>query len=195
MDIKRYLSLLLPMLAAALGIGNALAGPVEANQAEIAARKATAKGNAFASTQVHPAGTRFTITAIHPESAFYGYFYSKFYGKIATAADCTSGISRGIEYETSGSRAGYYSACFYLDGDSFEYFIYGFKFDLVGTTNPPPPSTSTSPSATYSNGTLVLKRMELDAGSSGKSYYDIVLKLQSQSSPPAFSVDSAVPSQ
>ncbi|MBI5936733.1 MAG: hypothetical protein HY850_02680 [Betaproteobacteria bacterium] len=196
MDIKRYLSLLLLILATASGIGNALGGNIEAKQAEMSARKANAKGNSFAaSTVVYPAGTKFTITAIHPDSAFYSYFYSTFYGKTATAADCASGATHGIEYETSGSRVGYYSACFYLDGDGFEYFIWGFKFNLVTTTTTPPPSGSTTPSATYSNGTLVLKRMELDSGSLGKSYYDVVLKLQPVANPTAFSVDSAVPSQ
>lgn len=195
MHIKRYLSLLLLVSAIPLGAGNALGGNIEAKQAEMSARKANAKGNAFASTVVHPAGTKFTITAIHPDSYLYPYFYSTYYGKTATAADCVSGVTHGIEYETSGSRVGYYSACFYLDGDNREHFIWGFKFNLVTTTTTPPPSTSTTPSATYSNGTLVLKRMELDSGSLGKSYYDVVLKLQPVANPTAFSVDSAVPSQ
>lgn len=189
MNVMQYFNLSLFMVALTSGIGNALAGPVETKQAEIAARTAEAKGNAFASTQVYPAGTRFTITAIHSASPWYSDFYSTFYGKTATAADCVSGVSHGIEYETSeSSRAGYYTACFYLDGDSFEYFVYGFKFDLVTTTTPPP--ASTSPSATFSNGTLTLKRMSL-----GGSYYDVVLKLVSQTSPLEFSVESAVPSQ
>ena len=182
------------LLCLAFGSAAVRAEAVDANQAEQSAKRADPKGNSFASTQVYPAGTRFPITEIHPASSWYSYFYSPFYGKSATAVDCSSGINNGIEYEDSGSRIGYYSACFYLDGDSTEYFVYGFKFSLLSTTTPTPVGSST-PTATYSNGTLVLKRMAMDDGAAGTTYYDVVLTLVLSSSPLAFTVDSVVQSK
>lgn len=191
MSMKVYSYLCLLILSSISGICVAQGSFDSANQSELTAKRAAVGDNSFAATVVYPAGTKFTITAIHPDSAFYSNFYSTFYGKTATAADCSSGITHGIEFETTGSRAGYYSACFYLDGDSFEYFVYGFKFSLISPT-PTPTPTSTEPSATFSNGTLILKRMEVDAGAQGKTYYDVTLTLKAQSAPVAFTVDSVV---
>lgn len=216
---------------------------IDAKRDDMAAKKAEAIGNSFAGATIYAAGTRFTITQIHPNSAWYSSFNSIFSGKNATAVDCSDGFAHGIEEET-GSRAGYYSGCFYLDGNSFEYYVYGFKFRLIAPTLAPicispqilqngqcvtptptcyspqilqngqcvtPTPTCTSPQvlqngqcvtpttttsgATYSNGVLTIKRMEVDSGALGKTYYDVTMTLKALSNPLTFVVDSAVPAK
>jgi hypothetical protein len=137
-------------------------------------KTATAKA---ISTNVHPNGTQFYITSIHPESAWYGD--PIFNGKLLTATTCTDDTTTyGINYLTSASsRAGWYDACFYMQGNSSQYYVYGFNFSLstgsVGTT--PPPITTTSNTATYVNGVLSIPRLEV-SGPFGNVYYKIELE-------------------
>lgn len=49
--------------------------------------------------------------------------------------------------------------------------------------------------ATYSNGALTIKRLEVDAGVFGKIYYDVTMRMQMNSNPPTLTVDTAVQSK
>jgi hypothetical protein len=272
-------------LVLASNICAAQGSSVDAIRSDIATRKAE-MGNLFAgiiSDVVHPVGTRFTITALHPAGA---QLLSTFAGKVATAATCTgdyAGVTDpGINILTGGSRVGYYDACFYLDGDSRQYYVYGFLFNLVNSTPTPtctspqvlqngqcvtptptcyspqvlengqcvtpaptcyspqvlqngqcvtltptctssqilqngqcvtltptctspqvlqdgkcvtPTPTTTTSGATYSNGILTIKRLEIDNGALGKTYYDVTMTLKALSNPLTFVVDSAVPAK
>jgi len=145
---KAMLSIILSGLLV-IANGWVSASEVDNNQRDVAAMK-TARGVSsqgtgqgyFASTMVYPAGTKFVLSDIHTDSAWYSRS-SELVGKQATAVDCESGITRGIELET-GEKSGWYSGCFKLDGDSFEHFIYGFKFVLSTPTTVVPPTTSAS---------------------------------------------------
>lgn len=201
-------------------------GGGDANRTDLAARKAESTGNIFASTistVVHPVGTKFIITAVHSSSA---WTLSDFSGQVATATTCSGSMAGasdpGISIITYGDRKDYYMGCFYLAGDSFQYFVYGFKFTLVNSTPTPPPvvtapvvtapvvttpvvttpvvttpptSTPTAAGATYSNGVLTIKSLAVDAGVLGKTYYDVTMTLKALSNPLTFTVDSAVPSK
>jgi len=202
----------------------------DANLTDFAAKKAETAGNIFSDTIiskiVYPVGTQFYITAIHPGSA---WTLSPFSGKVATASTCTGALAGatdpGISILTYGDRKGYYVSCFYLAGNAFQYFIYGFKFSLANSTptcnspqilqngqcvtptptcispqilqngqcvTPTPPSTPSS--ATYSNGTLVIKGLAVD-GAHGRNYYNVTMRLKAFSNPLAFTVDLAEPSK
>jgi len=39
---------------------------------------------------------------------------------------------------------------------------------------------------------LTIKRLEVDAGVFGKTYYDVTMKMQANSNPPTLTVDTAV---
>ena len=56
------------------------------------------------------------------------------------------------------------------------------------------PTPTAVPGATYSssNGALTIKRLEVDAGVFGKTYYDVTMKMQANSNPPTLTVDTAV---
>ena len=253
-------------LVLASNICAAQGSSVDANQSALTAMKAEMAGNLFAGTisdTVYPNGTQFTITALSPANE---WSLSSFSGKVATATTCTGSsaglIDPGINIVTYGDRKDWYVACFYLAGDSFQYFVYGFKFNLVNPTptcyspqvlqngqcvtptptcyspqvlqngqcvtltptctssqilqngqcvtltptctSPqvlqdgkcvtPTPTTTTS-GATYSNGILTIKRLEIDNGALGKTYYDVTMTLKALSNPLTFVVDSAVPAK
>lgn len=49
----------------------------------------------------------------------------------------------------------------------------------------PAPNPAVAPSGEkYSNGVLTIKRLEVDAGVLGKSYYDVIMTLKALSNPP-----------
>lgn len=122
----------------------------DTNRAELSAKKVAIAGNNFAGTisnVVYPVGTQFTISAVYPGSS---WVLSDFGGKVATATTCSGSLAGvtdpGLSVITYGARTGYYEACFYLAGDSFQYYVYGFKFDLVNST----PTTNTTTTAVTS---------------------------------------------
>lgn len=90
------------------------ASEIDNNQRDIAAMK-TARGVSsqsmgqgyFASTVVHPAGTKFVFSDIHVNSAWYSDS-TKLVGKQATAVDCVSGITHDIEQE-AGEKSDWHS--------------------------------------------------------------------------------------
>lgn len=70
------------------------------------------------------------------------------------------------------------------------------RFDLayprisgyLNTAAPTP--TTTGSSSSFANGTLTIKRLEVDTGASAKVYYDVTMKLQANSNPPSLVVDT-----
>lgn len=72
--------------------------------------------------------------------------------------------------------------------------IAGYLTGSTPTPVPASPPTTTLPGATFSNGALTIRRLEIDAGALGKIYYDVTMRLQAGSNPLTLTVETAVPS-
>ena len=83
---------------------------------------------------LYPIGTQFYINEIHPASP---WKVSDFQGSVLTATTCSDGATKpGINMLIDGDRKGWHDACFTKAGDPEEFYVYGFNFSLVTTSNP-----------------------------------------------------------
>lgn len=122
--------------------------------AKTTAQRTSVLSKKASSQVVHPAGTQFYITEIHPSSTAK---LSNYQGIVLTATACKDNVTDpGINLLTYGDRQGWYDGCFTKAGSTFEDYLWGFKFSLVAPHNP------TNASYSSKTGLLTLPSVSVD---------------------------------